>query len=73
MDYSSGSMTSDFEIGRQSEVLLLVLVLAAVVICTPTDSDPTNPEIGDNHSPLDPSGTFFLKSKLVLKKVLLGK
>lgn len=54
------------------QIALLVVALACVALCTPLDSDPTNPaKSEDFDSPGDPQGLLLLKKKLLLGKLLL--
>jgi aspartate/methionine/tyrosine aminotransferase len=43
-------------------------VLVAVALSLPSDVDPTDPDVGSNYSPTNPSGTVLKKKKL--KKLL---
>ena len=54
------------------QVILLMFVLMAVVMCNPSDFDPTDIDGDENPSPSDPQ-SFILLKKLKLKKLLLGK
>jgi hypothetical protein len=47
-------------------MLLMVIIMA---LCMPSDTDPTDPDVGSNYSPTDLSGTFIKKKKL--KKILI--
>jgi hypothetical protein len=47
----------------------MILMALAMVLCLPSDTDPTDPDVGSNYSPTDLSGTIFKKKKL--KKLLL--
>jgi hypothetical protein len=46
----------------------MLLMVIAVVLCLPSDTDPTDPDVGSNYSPTDLSGAFIKKKKL--KKLL---
>jgi hypothetical protein len=47
----------------------MLLMAVAMVLCLPSDTDPTDPDVGSNYSPTDLSGSILKKKKL--KKLLL--
>jgi len=49
-------------------VVVTLLLLVAMVVCLPSDADPTDPDVGSSYSPTDLSGTILKKKKL--KKLL---
>jgi hypothetical protein len=45
-------------------VVVTLLLLVALAVCLPSDTDPTDPDVGSSYSPTDLSGTILKKKKL---------
>jgi hypothetical protein len=41
----------------------MLLLLVALALCIPSDTDPTDPDVGSSYSPTDLSGTILKKKK----------